>query len=114
MDSPRFDKNVSGPFYTTGECLSCGVPEDTAPECLAPLEGDNYDTYFVRQPETPEEIERVCVAILTCCADALRYGGTDPKIIGRLGNTSTYCDHLLPVVDPPYKRLLAFWPFKRK
>ena len=30
--APRFDKNVPGAFYTTGHCLSCGAPEDEAPD----------------------------------------------------------------------------------
>ena len=92
----RFEKNVSGPFYTTGECMACGAPEDEAPDLLAPLEGDNYDTYFVRQPTTPDEIERACRAIECCCVNALRYGGTDPRIIRRLGNSVEHCDHILP------------------
>ena len=96
MSQPRFHKNVPGWFYTTGECLACGIPEAAAPECLAPLDDQNSDTYFVRQPETPEEIEHVCVAAETCCVDAIRYSGTDEKIIRRLGNDPVRCDHLLP------------------
>ncbi len=92
----RFEKNVAGDFYTTGECLACDAPESEARDLLAPLEDDNFDTYFVRQPETAEEIERACRALEVCCVAALRYGGTDPKIIRRLGNDPEYCDHLLP------------------
>ena len=92
----RFRKNVPGPFYTTGDCLACGAPEHEAPDLLAPLGRDNYDTYFVRQPATPDEVERACRALEVCCALALRYGGTDPKIIRRLGNEPDYCDRLLP------------------
>lgn len=92
----RFRKNVPGPFYTTGDCLACDAPEHEAPDLLAPLTGDNYDTYFVRQPTTPEEVERACRALEVCCVAALRYGGTDPNIIRRLGNEPDYCDRLLP------------------
>jgi hypothetical protein len=92
----RLEKNVPGPFYTNGDCLACAAPESEAPELLASLEGDNYDTYFVRQPKTQREIERACRAIEVCCVAALRYGGSDPKIIRRLGNDPLYCDHLLP------------------
>ena len=92
----RFRKNVPGPFYTTGDCLACDAPEQEAPDLLAPLTGDNLDTYFVRQPTTPDEIERACRALEVCCLVALRYGGTDPKIIRRLGNEPDYCDRLLP------------------
>jgi hypothetical protein len=92
----RFRKNVPGPFYTTGDCLACDTPEHEAPDLLAPLTGDNYDTYFVRQSATPDEVERACRALEVCCAIALRYGGTDPNIIRRLGNDPDYCDRLLP------------------
>ena len=92
----RFRKNVPGPFYTTGDCLACDAPEYEAPDLLAPLSGDNYDTYFVRQPATPDEVERACRALEVCCVAALRYGGADPSIIRRLGNEPDYCDRLLP------------------
>ena len=92
----RFEKNVPGPFYTTGDCLACAAPEFEAPELLAPLEGENYDTYFVRQPKTPAEIERACRSLEVCCVAALRYGGSDEAIVRRLGNDPLYCDHLLP------------------
>jgi hypothetical protein len=91
----RLAKNAPGAFYTTGDCLACGLPEREAPELLAKLEGGNVDTYFVRQPETAQEIERACRALKSCCVPALRYGGTDSAIIKRLGNDPRYCDHTL-------------------
>ena len=96
MKFPRLDKNVEGDFYTTGECLACALPESEAPECLAPLEGDNYDTYFIRQPTTDVEIDNVCSAAHVCCVSAIRYGGRNPTIIERLGNRAEYCDYLVP------------------
>lgn len=96
MPYPRFPKSVPGPFYTTGECLACTVPEQEAPDLLAPLDEENSDTYFVRQPQTPEEVQRACFAARVCCVSAIRYGGTDPEIIRLLGNREEYCDHLLP------------------
>jgi hypothetical protein len=100
--APRFEKNAPGPFYGTGECTACGAPELEAPHLLAPLEGENYDTYFVRQPATPDEVEQACRALESCCVRALRYGGQDPAIIRRLGNDPELCDHLLP--GPPIPR----------
>ena len=94
--SHRFRKNVRGPFYTTGDCLACDAPEQEARDLLAPLIGCNLDTYFVRQPSTPDEVERACRALEVCCVAALRYGGADPNIIRRLGNDPEYCDRLLP------------------
>lgn len=95
----RLEKTVPGPFYGTGDCMACGAPELEAPHLLAALVGDNYDTYFVRQPATPDEVEQACRALESCCVGALRYGGQDPLIIQRLGNDPGYCDHLLP--GPP-------------
>ena len=107
----RFPKNIDGPFYTTGEqcpesddpnalliwsnhCLACALPEAEAPELLAVLDDNNLNTYFVRQPETPEEIGHAISAALVCCTTALRYGGKDKSIIDRLGNNPAYCDYI--------------------
>jgi hypothetical protein len=105
----RFEKNVPGPFYTTNECMACGAPEAEAPDLLAPLEGENLETYFVKQPTGPDEVECACRAVLCCCVDALRYGGTDPAIIRRLGNSPSYCDHVLPDRLPLKKVFGKFW-----
>src|SRR5688572_29965821 len=124
----RFSKNAPGPFYTTGGCAACGAPEAEAPELLAPLDDENFETYFIRQPETPAEIEQACRALEVCCLVTLRYGGQDPSIIRRLGNRSEYCDHLLPggpvrmswESDEQWERVLAsdqqrthWWQFWR-
>ena len=92
----RLKQNAPGDFYGDGSCLQCGVPEAEAPELLAALSEHNSETYFARQPETRDEIERACKAVLACCTDSLRYGGTDPVIIRRLGNRPETCDLLLP------------------
>lgn len=91
----RCPLNAPGPFYTMGECLACEAPEAEAPDLLAPLTGGNLTTYFVRQPETPEEAERACRAIEVCCVMDLRYGGTDRAIIERLGNSPNASDYVV-------------------
>lgn len=91
----RCPLNVPGPFYTLGECLMCGAPEHEAPDLMAPLDGDNTITHFRKQPTTPEEVDRACKAIDSCCVEDLRYGGTDPAIILRLGNNPRVCDYLV-------------------
>ncbi len=96
ISQTRHPRNVPGPFYTTGECMACGAPEDEAPDLLAALDDGNDETFFVRQPMTPEEMERACRAAEVCCVNSVRYGGTDPTVIRRLGNRAEYCDHLLP------------------
>jgi hypothetical protein len=37
-----------------------------AGDLLASLENGNYETYFIKQPETAEEIERTCCAPEVC------------------------------------------------
>ena len=91
----RCPLNVPGPFYTLGDCMACGGPEGEAPDLLAPLTDGNYTTYFVRQPQSPEEVERACNAIGVCCALDLRYGGTDKSIITRLGNDPLASDYVI-------------------
>ena len=102
---PRFSKNAEGPFYTTGECLACGAPEAEASTLLAELADQQLFTFFVRQPTTPQEIEAACRAAQVCCVSSLRYGGRDPSIIKRLGNTPEFCDHIIDasgaIVDAP-------------
>ena len=101
MDNERFihpgrlQKNVDGPFYTTGECLFCGIPEAEAPDLLAELNDDNLETYFVRQPKNADEVERAAKAIEACCFSTLRYGGEDDSIIDRLGNDPAVCDYVV-------------------
>ena len=91
----RGKKNVEGAFYTIENgCLACALPEAEAPTLLSDDE-EACDTFFVRQPETPEEVEAACNAIEVCCTEALRYGGKDRKIIARLGNDPAYCDYNL-------------------
>jgi hypothetical protein len=48
------------------------------------------------KPISPAEVEQSCNAILSCCMDAVRYGGTDPNIIRRLGNRASSSDFVLP------------------
>jgi hypothetical protein len=110
----RFPQNVDGPFYTTGgrstvsttpegepvwggDCLKCGLPEVEAPTLLAPFDDTFTDTYFVRQPSTPEEVEQAINAIRVCCVEALRYSGRDVDIISRLDNHPGYCDYIVTV-----------------
>ncbi len=77
------------------DCLQCEAPEAEAPDLLAVLSKENLDTYFVRQPETADEVERACMAARVCCTGAIRYGGKDKTIINKLGNSPEYCDYFI-------------------
>lgn len=88
--------NSQGDFCTRGEyvidsvsseiltawhssCLDCGGPQRVAPELVSKL-GDPEGTYFIRQPETKDEVYAACVAIRSCCNDSLVYRGTNRLI----------------------------------
>jgi len=100
----RTSKNVQGDFYTVGywhdseefgECLDCCLPESLAPKLLADIENEDTYTHFIRQPETPDEIEQACEACESCCVSALRYGGENLEIIARFENNPEYCDYIV-------------------
>ena len=98
----RHPKNVEGPFYSLAEqmsengeihseCLDCDIPQAEARELIKSLDGEDGDTYFIRQPITPEEISSAISATDVCCVNALRYGGSDPMIISRMD--PALCDY---------------------
>lgn len=108
----RFPKNVAGPFYTTGsqvrqtqapdspivwcgDCLWCGAPEAEAPTLFAPFDDTYTDTYFIRQPATPEETAQAIMAARVCCVYAVRYAGTNREIIAQLDNDPAVCDYII-------------------
>ena len=108
----QFPDNAEGPFYTTGhlaratidptsplvwcgDCLWCGAPEAEAPTLFAPFDDTYTNTYFVRQPSTPEETEQAIMSARVCCVSAVRHGGTNREIISKLGNDPAVCDYIV-------------------
>jgi hypothetical protein len=94
----RYPLNSPGDFYVLdGMCIACTAPEHEAPDLMAhdcaPDRG--YHCYFCRQPKTPEELSRAVMAVRVGCCGAVRYGGTDPAILRRLGElgAAEACDH---------------------
>ena len=104
----RHAKNAPGDWYATGHCMACGAPEAEAPELFAPLTDENYETYFVRQPRTQNEVQRACAAAHSCCVSAVRYGGTDPDVIRSLGNTAEFTDYI--VGSSGRLQAAGYWP----
>ncbi|MEZ6143298.1 MAG: hypothetical protein R3B84_22250 [Zavarzinella sp.] len=90
-------ENAPGPFYAEDIGTDCGclLPEGEAPTLLATTGPPRYQTYFLRQPETPLEIEQACAAIRICHVHSLRYGGKDPEILTRLADVPHLCDYQL-------------------
>ena len=114
----RLEKNPPGDWYTTGECMACGAPEDEAPDLLSPLSDSDLETYFARQPTTADEVARACRAAEVCCVSSVRYGGKDPAIIRRLGNTGEYCDFVVSaggeILPAPPWRFSSLDPARRQ
>jgi hypothetical protein len=93
--------NVPGPFYTEVCCLVCGAPEAAAPELIgwANYSKEGMNCIFIKQPETPEEVEKAINAMSVSCVANLRYRGEDSFILEKLkaiGNADV-CDALDPL-----------------
>ncbi len=95
-----------GPFYVMkGRCIICDLPLQTAPEMIAyrmaPSEscpaGCPDHCVVRRQPETPEELDRMIEVVASSCVEAYRYCGTDPEILRRLveAGCREQCDALV-------------------
>ncbi len=109
MVTPHYERepqNAPGPFYVVKDiCLLCSLPVETAPRTIryheTPCEDCSKrlpDHCFVsRQPETPEEIDRMIEVVAGSCIAAYRYCGSDPDIIRRLvkAGCRDQCDALV-------------------
>ena len=83
-------RNAPGPFYSDDDgCIICGAPNAAAPDLMGWHEetrgGITYShCMFLRQPATPDEVDRAIRAMDVSCVENLRYRGTDPDIRARL------------------------------
>ena len=94
--------NVPGPFYVEdGCCITCGVPEATAPELFGWTEGDLH-CFVWRQPGSPGETDAMVRALWSAEVDCIRYRGSDPALLKRIAElgSADLCD-----VDPGRVRL---------
>jgi len=90
--------------------MACALPEAEAPELLAKLTHENMDTYFVKQPETDEEISQAISATQVCCVNAVRYGGRNKAIIKQVNPDSRdYRITLIGTVVPKGSPWWKFW-----
>src|SRR5262249_35562240 len=72
-------RNVPGDFYVEdGCCTLCDMPRTEAPDLFAICDDPaGYQHCFVaKQPETPQELERMLGAIECAELDCIRYRGT--------------------------------------
>lgn len=94
---PRHPLNARGDFYVEeNACTLCGAPEVEAGGMMG---HSTEGCYFIRQPQTEEEIEQAINAIAVSCVGAVRYGGKNQKIIRKLYDIGheKECDYLLTV-----------------
>jgi 4Fe-4S single cluster domain of Ferredoxin I len=90
-------RNAPGSFYVVNDCCAaCGVPHATAPDHFA--DSADGSCYVTRQPESPDELERMLRVIRGQDLGCIRYRGTDPQILRRLGDADSadQCDAPLP------------------
>jgi hypothetical protein len=99
-----------GDFYVEdGCCTSCGVPQSIAPELVGWTGEKNLPScYWIRQPESPEEVDRAINIIHAQELGCHRYSGADPAILERLPREE--CDFFFPERAFRYSRAGgAFW-----
>lgn len=85
-------------FYVVPECcLQCGIPETIAPDLF---EWGERSCLVKRQPGTDQEIDQMLEAVSCSEVDCIRYAGSDPAVLRRLGEAALadYAD------DPAVKR----------
>jgi hypothetical protein len=81
----RVPENSAGDFYVVaGFCMRCCLPHGEAPNLMNDPDAEFKSCFFRRQPETPDEVEQAISAMHVSEVAALRYGGTDDRIITRL------------------------------
>ena len=80
---PAHPRNAPGPFYVLYDCCTaCGVPEAMAPDHFAYDAGRNC--LVKRQPESPDELEKMLRVIRGQELGCIRYRGTDKQVLRRL------------------------------
>jgi hypothetical protein len=97
-------------FYVQqGRCLSCGVPQAVAPTLVGWRDTQNStDCYWIRQPQTPDELEQAIKVIHEQEVDCHRYAGTDPSVIRRL--PAAQCDFgSIGLSDSIWRRLHGWY-----
>ena len=89
----RYPLNKGEFYIINGECIACGAPQAEAPDVID--HGIDGHCYFKKQPQTETELDQAISAMMVSCIGALRYGGTEEKILKRLyeDGMSNLCDH---------------------
>ena len=92
-------ENVPGDFYVEdGCCLTCAVPFTVAPDLFAWTTEGNEQWIVCKQPNTPEELDRMLLAFEVADMGCIRYKGMQRSIQMRLvaAREGKQCDDLPP------------------
>jgi hypothetical protein len=85
--------------------MSCGVPQSIAPELVGWVGDKSGHCYWIRQPETADELDRAIKILHTQELGCHRYSGTDPAILKRCPPED--CDHLRPEMVLSHRHTLG-------
>ncbi len=85
--------------------MSCTVPQSEAPDLFGQTSEPCYHCFVKKQPNTPEETERMLATIRLSELHCIRYRGMDPAIFSRISASGDLdvCDH-----EPPPEAELGF------
>jgi hypothetical protein len=88
-------QSAFGDFYVEETCcFSCGVPQAIAPDLVGWTNESLEQCYWVKQPQTADEIDRAIRIIHEQEIGCHRYSGSDGTILRRL--PAEQCDHVRP------------------
>jgi hypothetical protein len=89
------EESGSGDFYVQDTCCtSCGVPQSIAPDLVGWTDENLPQCYWLKQPQTADELDRAVKIIHTQELGCHRYSGSDPAILQRL--PAGDCDYTRP------------------
>ena len=88
-------KSATGDFYVQDTCcMSCGVPQSIGPDLVGWTNENLTQCYWIKQPETADELDRAIEIVHTQELGCHRYSGNDPAILQRL--PAEDCDQIRP------------------
>jgi len=88
-------ESAGGDFYVQASCCtSCGVPQAVAPDLVGWTNEAYPQCYWIKQPQTSDELDRAIKLIHSQELGCHRYSGADPAILRRLPVED--CDHFRP------------------
>jgi hypothetical protein len=99
-------KSALGDFYVEETCcMSCGVPQAVAPDLVGWTNENLQQCYWVKQPQTANELDRAIQIIHAQEIGCHRYSGSDPAILRRL--PAAQCDQIRPDLKLSHIRSLS-------